>query len=97
MQRPAEKGDPSQDFGLVSMITGIDGRHQLLRVNGLNTEGTQVAMEYLCDPETLKALVAALRKKAPDHRGPWRFQMVLRTDVRDKVPTRADLILLRVL
>lgn len=94
---PIAKDQPSDDYALVSMVTGIDGRHQLLLINGVNTEGTQMAMEYLCDPVALKALVSSLRKTAPNHKGIWHFQIVLRAEVRDKVPTRAELLLVKVL
>ncbi len=88
---------PSEDYALISMIKGIDHQHELLLLNGLNTEGTQSAVEYLTNPATAQQLVSALRKAAPSHRGPWRFQCVLQTEVRDKVPTSASLIALRVL
>jgi hypothetical protein len=66
-------------------------------VNGLNTEGTQAALEYLSDPATLQILLSALRKAALNHRGDWQFQLILSTEVRDGVPTRPDLLVLRVL
>ncbi len=88
---------PSQDFALISMLNGLDGKRQLLLVNGLNTEGTETALEYLSDPASARTLIAALRGKAAQHHGPWLFQAVLRTEVRDKVPTRTDLIVVRVL
>lgn len=94
---PLPKGHSSNDYALVSMIAGIDGKHELLLVNGVNTEGTQMAMEYLSDPSAMESLLAALQKKAPNHSGPWHFQMVLRAEVRDKVPTRAELLVLKVL
>jgi hypothetical protein len=87
----------SVDYALISMLKGVDGRHKLLLVNGLNTEGTQRALEYLCDLATQQILVAALRSAAPNHRGAWQFQAILSTEVRDKVPTRADLLALMVL
>jgi hypothetical protein len=93
----ASKDQPSQDYGLVSMIGGTDGRHQLLLINGLNTEGTEAAMEYLTDPASLQNVFSSLRRTAPKHTGRWQFQLVLRTEVRDKVPTRADLIVVKVL
>jgi hypothetical protein len=87
----------SRDYALVSMLTGIDGRHQLLLINGLNTEGTQIAMEYLSDPNRVHELLARFRQAAPAHKGPWHFQLVLRTEVRDQVPTTADLLVVKVL
>jgi hypothetical protein len=94
---PILKGQSTNDYALVSMIAGIDGKHELLIISGLNTEGTQMAMEFMSDPNAAESLLAALRKKAPNHQGPWHFQMVLRAEVRDKVPTRAEMVVLRVL
>ncbi len=106
-RRPGEPGGyqirfsatepPSEDYALISMIEGIDHQHELLLLNGLNTEGTQSAVEFLTNSTTAKQLVNALHKAAPDHRGAWRFQCVLHTEVRDKVPTSASLVALRVL
>jgi hypothetical protein len=90
-------GQPSDDYGLVSMLNGIDGRHRLLLVNGVNAEGTRTALEFLTDPAKIGVLLEALRKASPGHKGEWHFQMVLHAEVRDKIPTRADLILVRVL
>lgn len=94
---PLQKGRITDDYALVSMIAGVDGKHELLLVNGVNTEGTQMAMEYLADPAAMKSLLETLERKSPGHRGPWHFQMVLRAEVRDKVPTRAELLLVKVL
>jgi hypothetical protein len=79
------------------MLGGLDEKHQLLLVNGLNTEGTQIAMEYLCDPKRVRELLTHLHNSAPAHKGAWRFQFVLRTEVRDQVPTTAELLVAKVL
>jgi hypothetical protein len=97
IQYATKRDQPSQDFALISMLNGLDGKRQLLLVNGLNTEGTETALEYLSDAASTRALVAALRRVSPQHKGPWAFQAVLRTEVRDKVPTRTDLVVVRVL
>jgi len=97
LEKPTGADGISRDYALVSMIAGVDGRHQLLLVNGLNTEGTQIAMEYLCDPNSVRELIARLRLSAPQHKGSWHFQLVLRTEVRDQVPTTADLLVVKVL
>jgi hypothetical protein len=91
------RNEPTHEYALVSMIPGIDGRRKLLLINGLNTQATQMAAEYLTTPATLEDLLGRLQGASPDHRGPWHFQIVLRTEVRDKVPTRASVVALRVL
>lgn len=94
---PLQKGHSNDDYALVSMIAGIDGKHELLLVNGVNTEGTQMALHYMTDPVAMESLLALLKRQAPAHRGPWHFQLVLRAEVHDKVPTRAELLLVKVL
>ena len=81
-----------EDYALISVINGIDDRHRLLLINGVNTEGTQIAEEFLTDPVSMRRLLATLHENAPKHEGPWRFQLVLHADVRDNVPTKVDII-----
>jgi hypothetical protein len=89
--------DPTRDYALVSMLAGVDGVHQLLLINGLDSECTREATEYLTDPAKVKELLSQMRRIAPRHTGNWRFQMVLDTEIRDKVPTRSSIAALRVL
>ena len=89
--------DVTQEYALVSMIPGIDGRHRILLINGLNTQATQMATEFLTNPITVEELLARLRDGAPAHKGPWDFQVVLRTEVHDKVPTKGALVTLKIL
>jgi len=95
---PVSRDAPSEDYALISMIPGLDGRRKLLLLNGLNTEGTEIALEYLTNPATIRELLNALHQAAaPRHRGEWRFQAVLHAEVRDKVPTRAEIVALHLL
>ncbi len=91
------KEQPSEDYALISMIEGVDHQHELLLLNGLNTEGTESAVDFLTNPSTAQQLLSALHEASPSHSGPWRFQCVLHTEVRDKVPTSASVVALRVL
>jgi hypothetical protein len=86
-----------QGYVLISMIPGVDGRRKLLLVCGLDTQATQSAVEFLTDGSRLQELLAALRKRAPGHRGPWHFQAILNTESHDLVPTKTSLVALRVL
>ncbi len=97
LKAPDGGDSASLDYALVSMLPGVDGKHQLLLINGLNTEGTQIAMEYLCDPRALRNLIARLRTADPHRKGNWSFQMVLRTEVRDQVPIKAKLLTVKIL
>ena len=94
----SEQDDRSAvEYALVSMIPGVDRQHRLLVIGGLNTQATQMAIEFLTSPMHVEELVAKLHANAPGHEGPWDFQMVLRAEVRDKVPTGGSVEALRVL
>ncbi len=84
-------------YALVSMIEGLDGRHQLALINGLSTEGTQIAEELLTDPVSARKLLGTLRNADPRHAGPWHFQLLLRAEVHANLPTVADLVTVRIL
>jgi hypothetical protein len=86
---------PSEDYALVSMLSGIDGRHGLALLNGVNTEGTLMAIDYLTEPVSLRALETALRKTNPAHSGPWHFQVILHSELRDGVAVGIELVTLR--
>ncbi len=98
VEYPAVQSEPTREYALVSMIPGLDDGKKLLLISGLNTQATQMATEFLTDPTHLTKLVARLHRVAPGRKGPWYFQAVLRTEVRDKVPTAgAELVTVRVL
>ena len=84
-------------YALVSMIEGLDGRHRLALINGLSTEGTQIAEELLTDPVSARKLLRTLRNADPRHAGPWHFQLLLRAEVHANLPTVADLVTVRIL
>ncbi len=89
--------DPVVEYGLISMLPGVDDRHLLLLVTGLDGQASQMASEFLSQPARLEQVVGRLRSAAPAHRGPWHFQFVLRAEVRERLATRADIVALRVL
>jgi hypothetical protein len=86
---------PAEDYAIISLLSGIDGHHGLALINGVNTEGTMMALEYLTEPVSLRALEIALRKAGPRHSGPWHFQVILHSELRDGVPTGIELVALR--
>jgi hypothetical protein len=89
--------DGDKEYALVSMIPGIAEDRPLLLINGLNAQATQIATEYLTSEKTLSDLLRRMKAIKPDHQGPWHFQAVLKTEVHDKVPTSAEVVLVRVL
>lgn len=79
------------------MLPGLDENRELLLIGGLNTQATHMAIEFLTDPASLEVLLEELKTRKPRHSGAWRFQLVLKAEVRDKIPTGGHLVLLRVL
>jgi hypothetical protein len=94
---PGGPNEPTHEYALVSMIPGVDGRRNLLLINGLQAQATQMAAEYLTTEGGLRDLAGRLRAAAPGHTGRWYFQIVLQAEVRDKVPTKASVRSLKVL
>ena len=89
--------EADQEYALVSMLPGVGEALELMIISGLNTQATQIASEYMTSEATLAILLSKLRAEDPGHSGPWHFQAVLKTEVHDKVPTRASLVALHVL
>lgn len=92
-----EENDGDEEYALISMLPGFERDHPLLLINGLNTQATQMATQYLTREATLNELLGRLRAAEPSHAGPWRFQAIVKTVVHDKVPTNVSLITVRVL
>jgi hypothetical protein len=86
---------PSEDYALLSLLSGVDGNHGLALLNGVNTEDTLMAIDYLTEPVSLRALEATLRKANPGHSGPWHFQVILHSELRDGVPVGIELVTMR--
>jgi len=89
------KTEPTLEYALLSMIPSLVPERKLLLINGLNTQATQVAVNFLVDPPSANALISRLRAIAPHHAGTWYFQAVVETDVRDKVPLGARIVAVR--
>ena len=89
--------DMDQEYVLVSSIPGIERNRRMVLINGLNAQATQAATEFLTNEASAAELLAKLKAAAPKRNGPWHFQAILRTEVYDKVPTKATLVALRVL
>ena len=89
--------DPVVEYGLISMLPGLDERHLLLLVTGLDGQASQMASEFLSQPARLEQVLGRLKDAAPAHKGPWYFQFILRAEVRERLATRAGIVALRVL
>lgn len=83
---------------LVSMLPGVDERHRLLLISGLNAMGAQFGAEFLTNPSHMEELLRMLRAADPKRTKPWYFQVLLSSQVRENtVPTHGTIEVLRVL
>lgn len=92
-----DENPQDQEYALISMLPGLTADRQLLLISGLNSQATQIAAEYLTSEQSLAELIKELHRQRPRHEGSWHFQAVLKTEVYDKVPTKALLVTVRVI
>jgi hypothetical protein len=90
----AVPGRADEMVALISMLPGVDPQQELLLINGIDAPATDMAAEFLTNPEALQDLATRLRALAPRKAHPH-FQLVLRAEVREDVPTRATIVALR--
>jgi hypothetical protein len=94
---PAVYSRPEQplntDYAILALQPGIQpGRHMLV-FSGLTTFGTQAAVDFVCDPDS----VALLLKKITGPKGEIRpFEAVLQTTIGGGVPFETRLVTIRV-
>jgi hypothetical protein len=87
----------NEQFALVSFLPGLGKARGLLIVAGLGSQATDAAAEWLLDEGAVQILLDQLRAATGGRNGPYHFQAVLRTEVRQKVPTAATLVTWRLL
>jgi hypothetical protein len=91
-----QPGHVDEMVALVSMLPGVDPHRELLLISGIDAPATDMAAEFLTNPETLADLAKRLTTQNRGH-SPRHFQLVLRAEVRENVPTRAVIVALRML
>ncbi|HTV16942.1 MAG TPA: hypothetical protein VME68_19635 [Acidobacteriaceae bacterium] len=81
------------DYAILALQPGVRTGKQMLVFSGLTTFGTQAAVDFVCNPDT----VALLLKKITGPRGEIRpFQAVLQTTIGGGVPLQTRLVTIRV-
>lgn len=86
----------TRDYALVLMLPNERKENRVLLIYGIYTQGSQAAIEYLMDPEQMRALHKALIGLAPDHKtAPQYFQALIETTVENSVPGTSTLVAVR--
>ena len=102
--RPGETGDylPTQesrptevDYAVVTLTHGLDRTRWILILAGGSTVGTQAAVDFACDPDSVKDLLRRLNIQPGAEIKP--FEALLRVKVANDVPLASELVKLRII
>ena len=91
-------GSPShanlvEDYSIVALVHGLNPAKSVLILAGTTTIGTQAAVEFVCQQNSLEELLRRLRVSDKGELKP--FEAVLRVKVTRGVPVESDIIAIR--
>jgi hypothetical protein len=91
-------GSPShanliEDYSIVALVRGLNPAKSVLILAGTTTIGTQAAVEFVCQQNSLEELLRRLQVSDSGELKP--FEAVLRVKVTRGVPVESDIIALR--
>lgn len=96
MYLPSAPSQPlTLDYALIALTQGLDTQHSMLVLAGTTTIGTQAAVDYVCDQETLSQLMRRLQVGSEGDLKP--FEAVIRVHIEQDVPVATDLVAVRVI
>jgi hypothetical protein len=81
----------TSDYAVVALLPGVQPGRQMLVFSGLTTLGTQAAVDYLCDPASLAALMPKIESGGHVHN----FEALLEVSITGGVPLQTKLVTLR--
>lgn len=84
----------SEDYAVISMLKGLGEDNRLMILAGINTFGTQAAVEYVTSPKYIKDLINHLNvspEGEPPHL-PDYFQLLLKAKVNGGVPVQISYV-----
>lgn len=83
----------AEDYSIIALIHGLNPARSTLILAGTSTIGTQAAVEFVCQPDSLRELLRQLNVSNSSDLKP--FEAVLRVQVRHDVPIASKLIAVR--
>ncbi len=91
-------GSPSntllnEDYAVVALVRGLDPTRSVLILAGTTTLGTEAAVEYVCEQNSLEKLLSQLSRSDTGEVKP--FEAVLRVKVARGVPVETTVVALR--
>ena len=83
----------SEDYSVIALVHGLNPAKSVLILAGTTTIGTQAAVEYVCQQNSLEEL---LRRLPVENTGELKpFEAVLRVKVTRGVPVESEIVALR--
>ncbi|MGA9812958.1 MAG: hypothetical protein WBQ64_09295 [Terriglobales bacterium] len=83
----------SEDYSVIALVRGLNPAKSVLILGGTTTIGTQAAVEYVCQQNSLEEL---LRRLPVENTGELKpFEAVLRVKVTRGVPVESEIVALR--
>lgn len=84
----------SEDYAVVSLLQGLDGKKRMLILAGITTHGTQAAVEYVTKPDYIRDLVRNLNTATAGEppKLPGNFQALVRVKVNGGVPVQVSYV-----
>src|SRR5215813_8710552 len=84
----------SEDYAVVSLLQGLDGKKRMLILAGITTHGTQAAVEYVTKPDYIRDLVRNLNTATTGEppKLPGNFQVLVRVKVNGGVPVQVSYV-----
>jgi len=91
-------GSPSQpslveDYSIIALVRGLNPAKSVLILAGTTTIGTQAAVEFVCQQNSLEELLSRLQVSDTGELKP--FEAVLRVKVTRGVPVESDIVAVR--
>ena len=83
----------TEDYAVVALLRGLNPAQSVLILAGNTTMGTQAAVEYVCHPNSIEALLPRLSVSENGHLKP--FEAVIHVKVSRGVPISSELVTLR--
>jgi hypothetical protein len=83
----------SEDYAIVALVRGLNPTRSTLILAGTSTLGTQAAVEFVCQPDSVQGLLRQLGVSTASELKP--FEAVIQVEVKHDVPVRTKLVLLR--
>lgn len=82
----------TEDYAVIALVSGLDASHSVLILAGTTTIGTQAAVEYVCQQNSLGELLHGLGVSKVSDLKP--FEAVIHVKVVRGVPVNSDLVAL---